>query len=483
MENINIKKTAISGLIWQMIEKIGVNGVQLLIYIILARLLEPKDFGIVALVSVFVSVSDLLVNSGLGTALVQSEKVDETDYSSVLYVSISIACILYVMLYLTAPLIAIYYGEPIIVLILRINALTIIFSAVNGVQRSILLREMKFKKIFLVNTTPILVSGVIGVLLAILGFGIYALVINSVLAGAFSTIVLWIILRWKPKRVFSKRRAMEFFSFSYKLLLANLLETGYKSLYPLVVGKAFNSTILGYYNYGRQIPTLIASSINASITSVVFPIYSRSQNNEIMLKLMVRQTISISNFVIFPIMAGLAAVAEPIVTIFLTDKWLPSVPYVQLFCIVLGLSHVQSINFQAISAIGRSDVFLRYEIIKKIIGITLLIITLPFGIVALVMGQVIVAVSSIIINFRPNRVWLNYNITEQLRDILPSLVLSIFMVGIIQVIRLLGFGALATLILQVAMGIVVYIVMAFLFRIKEFQSILEILKMYRIKLG
>jgi len=478
MDQINIKETAISGLIWQMVEKIGVNGVQLLIYVILARLLVPEDFGIVALVTAFVAVSDLLVNSGLGTALVQSKKVDETDYSSVFYVSFFLSCVLYIILFITAPLIAKFYDKPIIVGVLRMYAISIIFFAINGVQKSILLREMKFKKIFLVSTIPVLISGVISIVMAILGFGVYALVFNSVASGLFSTVVFWIIVRWKPRLVFSKNRLRELFAFSYKLLLANLLETGYKNLYPLVIGKAFNSTLLGYYNYGRQIPNLITSSINASITSVVFPIYSRSQSDKEKLKSMVRQSITLSNFVIFPIMAGLAAVAETLVTVVLTKKWLLSVPYIQLFCIVYGLHHLQNINFQAISATGRSGIFLRYEIIKKIIGVILLITTLPFGIVALVIGQVIAAVISVIINFRPNIIWLNYSVTEQLRDFLPYLLISILMFGGVRIISLLGFGALITLILQVIMGTIIYVAMALALKLKGFQSILEILKMY-----
>jgi len=478
MGQTNIKKTAVSGLIWQMIGRIGVNGVQFLIYVILARLLAPEDFGIIALATAFVAVSNLLVNSGLGTALVQSKRVDETDYSSVFYFSFFLSCVLYMILFTMAPLIARFYDKPIMVGVLRVYAISIIFFAINGVQRSILLREMKFKKIFLVSTIPVLISGVISIVMAILGFGIYALVFNSVASGLFSVVVFWIIVRWKPRLLFSRNRLRELFAFSYKLLLANFLEIGYKNLYPLVIGKAFNSTLLGYYNYGRQVPNFIASTINASITSVVFPIYSRSQSDKKKLKSMVRQSITLSNFVIFPIMAGLAAVAKALVIVILTEKWLPSVPHIQLFCIVYGLHHLQNINFQAISAIGRSDVFLRYEIIKKIIGITLLIFTLPFGIFALVIGQVIAAVISVIINFKPNIIWLNYSATEQIRDFLPYLIISVLMFGGVRIVSLLGVGALVMLILQVIVGIGIYVGMALLFKLKGVQSVLEILKMY-----
>lgn len=436
MNQINLKKTAIWGLAWQMLERVGVNGMQFIIYIILARLLAPKDFGILALITAFISITSLLVDSGLGTALIQKKDVDEDDYSSVLYTSLFLACVFYLILFLMAPLIADIYREPIIIPVLRTYSIAIIFFAINGVQKSILLREMKFKRIFIINTIPVLASGAISILMAYLGYGVYSLVFNSVSAGFFSTVLFWFVLGWKFKRSYSIEKVKGLFSFSYKLLLANLLDPGYRGLYTLVIGKVFSNTVLGYYNYGRQIPNFIVSSINSATTSVMFPIYSHTQSDMNKLKSVVRQSISVSNFVIFPTMTGLAAVSEPLVKLVLTDKWLPSVPFLQLFCIVYGLYHLQSINFQAISAIGRSDVFLRYELLKKMIGVVLLVITIPFGIIALTIGQVVLAIISIIINFRPNKKWLNYTVSEQLSDFIPSLLLSLFMFSVVWAIRL-----------------------------------------------
>jgi len=477
MNHSSIKQTVLSGLFWQMMETIAVNGVQVLIYLMLARLLIPEDFGVVALVVAFVTVSNLLVNSGLGTALIQSKQVDETDYSTVLYFSLFMSCALYLLIFITAPLVAAFYNKPVIVSVLRIYSISIILFAINGVQRSILLRELQFKKMFLVGAIPVFLAGTISIAMAILGFGVFAIVFNNVLLGLFGTIAFWIVMKWKPKLVFSINRLKELFTFSYKLLLANMIETAYASLYPLIIGKAFSTSLLGYYSNGSKIPNLVTSSINASITSVTFPIYSRSQDDKEKLKLMVRQSIIVSNFVIFPIMALLAAVAKPLVTLVLTEKWLPSVPYLQLFCVVYGLHHQHNINLQAISAIGRSDVFLRYQIIKKIIGITLLICTLPFGIIAIVIGQVLTAVISVIINMRPNVMWLNYSVTEQLIDFLPYLSISIIMFGGVHIISMLDFGALITLMLQTIAGVFLYISMAFAFKLKGLQSIIEIISL------
>ncbi len=474
----NVKKIAFSGFIWQMLNRIGASGVQFIIYLILARLLQPEDFGVIAIVSVFITISNTLVNSGLGTALVQKKIIDEIDYSSTLYVSFFMACVLYAIIFFAAPFIAIFYNQRILVGVLRLYAISIIFFAINGVQISILNREMKFRKIFIVSSIPIIISGIISLVMAYSGFGVYALVVNAVSSGLFSVIVFWIIEKWKPKRVFSRIRIKGLFSFSYKLLLASLLENAYKSVYPLVIGKVYNSSILGYYNYGRQIPNLITSTINASLASVAFPIYSRTQDDKLKLKSLVRYSITLSNFIIFPIMAGLSAIAKPLVILVLTEKWLPSVPYLQLFSIAFGLYHVQSINFHAISALGKSNIFLKYEIIKKIVGIILLVITIPFGIKAIVLGQVVLAIVSIVINFKPNIIWLGYSIKEQLNDIWPYLFVSAVMFFGIQVISLLELGMFVKVMVEVIGGGIIYVFIAFVLKLSGFKFFKEMLKIY-----
>ncbi len=473
-----IRKTAFSGLIWQFANRIGANGVQFLIFLILARLLQPKDFGIIAIVGVFINFSNILVNSGLGSALIQSKKIDETDLSSVFYTSLIMGIILYVIIYLIAPYIADYYHQPAIVGVLRVYAISILFFAINGVQRSILLRELKFKTISIAGIISVILSGIISIVMAVLDFGIYALVANSIALGLFSSVIFGVVLKWIPKRVFSTNRIKKLFSFGYRLTLASFIEDGYKSIYPLVIGKVFGSTSLGYYNYGRQVPNLVTSTINASVASVVFPLYSRNQDDRTKLKKMVRHTIMLDNFVIFPIMVGLAAVAEPLVNLVLTEKWLPIVPYLQLFCIVYGLYHIQSVNFQAIAAIGKSNIFLKYEIIKKIIGLILLIVTVPFGIKVIIYGQVVVAVASIVLNFKPNIVWLDYSIKEQLNDIWPYLLASGIMFVGIQAISLLELELIMKLFIEIIVGFSIYIIMALVLKLKGFKTFMDILKMY-----
>ena len=480
MDIVDIKKTAFSGVIWQLVNRIGTNGIQFLTYLILARLLQPQDFGIIAIVGVFINFSNLLVNSGLGTALVQSKKVDENDYSSILYVSIIIASIFYTIIFFAAPYIAEYYHQEEIVGVLRIYSISIIFFAINGVQTSNLLRKLEFKKIAIISSIPVVISGIISVLMAFAGFGVYALVANSISSGFISIVLFSIILKWIPKRVFSISRIKDLFSFSYKVLLGNLIEEAYKSIYPLIIGKVFSTKSLGFYNFGRQVPSLLTATINASVSSVAFPLYSRNQDDGYRLKTMVRQSMTLGNFLVFPLMAGIAAISEQLVPLIFTEKWIPGVPYLQLFCIIYGLSHLDTYNFHAISAIGKSGVFFKYQVIKKTIGVVLLLITLPYGIEVIMYGQVFFAILSIIINLKPNFVWLGYNIKEQLNDIWPYLLASLIMFAGIRLCRLIEINIFLKLIIEVIAGVSIYILMSLILKLNGFKTLIDTMKMYLI---
>jgi teichuronic acid exporter len=478
MDSEGIKEKAFFGLLWKSSETFLVSGTQTIIFLLLARLLMPADFGLVALVAAFIAISSVLIDSGLGTALIQTKNANQTDYSTVLFFSFLASCAFYLLIFMSAPFVAKFYEEPALVDVLRFYSISIIFAAINGVQKSILLRELKFRVIFFVSSVSVIVSGTISIGMALSGFGVYALVCNSILQGLFSTVAFFIVMKWLPKVSFSIVRLKELFKFSYKILLANLIETGYTSIFPLLIGKSFSSEALGYYNNGRQLPNLVASSVNASINSVVFPVFSRYQSDKVKLKSMVRKSIAVSNFVILPFMALLAATAKPLVLLILTEKWLPSVPYIQLFCVVYGLHHQHNICFQAISAIGRSDVFLKYQTIKKVIGIAFLAITLPFGIVAIVAGQIFTAVCSIAISVHPSRVWLNYSVDEQLVDFFPYILFVMVMFLGMHAVNFLEYGILMTIIAQLIIGGVLYIALGFIFRLSGLIYILETINMY-----
>tara|TARA_X000000950_G_C13915818_1_gene660961 strand:- start:2515 stop:3966 length:1452 start_codon:yes stop_codon:yes gene_type:complete len=478
MNNKSIEETAFFGMAWKTLETVFVNGIQAVIFLVLARLLMPEDFGVVALVGAFIAITNVFVSSGLGTALIQAEDASTEDFSTVLFFSLFIAVLFYCLFFYTAPIISSFYNEPIITNVLRFYALSIVFSAINGVQKSILLRNLEFKMMCIVSLVSVIASGAISISMALLGYGVYAIVFNSLLIGIFSTITFFYSMKWIPVISFLPKRLNQFFSFSYKLLLSNLIEVGYTNIFPLLIGKTYTSAQLGYYNNGKQLPSLAASTINASIASVTFSIYSRYQNNTEKLKAMVRRSIVTSNFIIFPLMAILAASAEPLVTLVLTEKWLPSVIYLQLFCIALGLHHQHNIGFQAISAIGRSDIFLKYQLIKKGIGIFVFLLTIKFGLVFIVLGQVLVAFISIFISLYPYKKYLNYKISEQLKDFYPYLFVTLIMFTASYPIIYLEINILLTILCQLIVAIFFYIFLAFSFKLEGLRYSYNIFKKY-----
>ena len=463
-------------MLWQAFSRIGSNGIQFLIYLILARLLQPNDFGIIAILSVFINFSNLFISSGLGIALVQSKEVSDLDYSSVLYLSIIIAFFLYAAIYVLSPVIASYYSQESITNVLRLYSISILFSAINGVQSSILFRNLEFKKISIISFIPLFISGLISVIIAILGYGIYSLVVYSLLNGLLNVIIFALYSRWLPKLQFSISRIKVLFSFSYKILLSNLIEEIYKSIYPLIFGKFFSTKILGFYNFGKQIPLLLTSTINATVTSVAYPLYSRKQDETDGLKKMLRKSITTANFVVFPLMIFISTLIYQLIPILFTEKWLPSLEYVPLFCVIYGLSHLDSYNFQAISAIGRSDVILKFQVVKKIIALFLLIITLSFGIKIVIYGQVFFSVLSLFINLKPNYKYLGYTYKEQLDDIWRYLFASLVMFLALWFVSLINLNLWFMFVLKILVGLLVYTYMAFKLKLVEVKILFSLIK-------
>ena len=474
----NIKSKTIFGIAWKTLENFLVNIVQAIIFLILARLLMPADFGVIAIMAALIGITNIFVNSGLGLALIQSEDIDEIDISSVLFFTMVIALVAYILLFLLSPAISEFFNEPVIESILRIYSISIIFSAINGVQKSILIRNLEFKKIFIITFFSTLTSGFISIAMAMNGYGVYALVFNSIFSGLLSTLFFAISMKWLPRLVFSIKRLIILFNYSYKLVFSNIIEVIYTNMFPLLIGKSIGTEILGYYNNGRQIPSLLASTINASISSVTFSVYSKYQNHRDKLRFITRETIIVSNFIILPIMAFIAALAEPIIVLILTDKWLPSVPFLQLFCIILGLHHQHNISLQAIAAIGRSDLFLKYQIFKKIIGILLLLVTFQFGIMYIVIGQLLASCIAIFLMIQPNKSILNYTIADQLIDFLPYLSITILMFFGVHIIGSLNLLFSISITLQVICGLCIYFGLAYILKLRGLNSFLKTLKTF-----
>lgn len=466
------KFKVLSSLLWKLLERVGVQGIQFIVMIVLARILLPDDFGLIVLVTVFISIAGILTQGGFNLALIQKKEVDEIDFSSVFYLNIFIASILYILLFFTAPYIASFFEQPQFKIILRILAITLLFNSFSAIQNTIISREFQFRKLFVSTLTASIISGIVGIAMAYTNYGIWALVGFQLINQILVTIILWFTIKWRPKLLLSFNRIKSLFSFGWKLLVSSLIDAIDHNIRSLLIGKLFNPAILGFYNRGEQFPSLIVNNINGSIQAVMFPTLSSHQDDRNRVKEMVRRSIVTSSFIIFPMMVGLAVIAEPLVKLLLTEKWLPVVPFIQIFCAGYALWPIHTANLQAINALGRSDVFLKLEIIKKLLGVFVLLVSIPFGVYALAISTVVGGVIASFINAYPNSKLLNYSIREQWNDISPSLLLSIIMGATIYMIHWLQLSLLLTILAQVFAGIVLYIGLAALFRLECFSYLL-----------
>jgi teichuronic acid exporter len=475
MANIYSKQKIISGFIWKLLERGGTQGIQFFIQLVLARLLLPEEYGIVALITIFIAISDIFIKKGFNFALIQKKEVDQLDYSSVFYISAVASVFLYTLLFFSAPLIAAFYSESKLIGVIRVLSLSLFFGPINSVQMAIVSREMQFKKFFFSSFIAILISGVIGIILAYLGYGVWALVGQQLLNSLITTVVLCINIRWRPLFQFSFNKTKELFDFGWKLMVTSSLDVIYGNIYGLVIGKAYSSEMLGYYNRGDQFPKLLITNINNSIFSVMLPVFSANQDDKLVLKKMVKRSIVTSAYLIFPIMTCLIVVAEPLVTVLLTEKWVPSVPFLQIMCVSYLFWPISTANQQVVIALGRSDMILKLELINKFIGVIVLFFSIPFGIKVLVLSNVLVSFLSAAINAIPNKKLLNYSYIEQWLDVMPSVLISAILGLIIYSIRIFQFSSGLTLILQVVFGIVIYVLLSVIFKVESFKYLVKML--------
>lgn len=477
----NVKAKVISSLFWRMLERIGTQGVQFIVQLILARLLLPEDYGVLAITTIFISIANVFIQTGFSTALVQKKEINEEYTSSMFYLMMIVATILYIILFFGAPIISKFYNEPIITPIIRILGISLFFGAISSVPSAILSRNMQFKKYFYSSILGIIFSGTVGIVLAYIGLGIWALVAQQLTNNLIIMIVLCLAVKWRPKLLFSFNKIKELFHYGWKILTASLIENIYNDIYGLIIGKVYDSEMLGYYNRGKQFPEVIVNNINGSISSVMLSALSNQQDNKDRLKNMVRRSIITSGFLIFPIVIGLAVIAEPLVKVLLTDKWINCVPFMQILCFTYAFYLIDTANLQAIKAIGRSDVYLKLEIIKKVIGCILLFISIPFGIKVMLLFQPIYAIISNLINAYPNKKFLNYSIKEQYKDILPSVFLAVIMGIVIYPLKYIINNVLMLLISQVLLGIIIYMIVAYILKFEALNYLINTIKEFKNK--
>lgn len=469
-------RSVLSNFLWRFAERCGAQLVTFVVSIVLARILMPEDYGTVALVTVFTTIMQVFVDSGLSTALIQKKDADDLDFSSVFFFNFGVCIVLYLMMFCGAPWIASFYEMPKLVPIVRVISLTIVISGVKGVQQAYVSRNMLFKRFFYATLGGTIFSAFLGIAMAYAGFGVWAIVAQQLSNTAIDTLILWITVKWRPKRVFSWKRLKGLLSFGWKLLCSALLDTVYNNLWSLIIGKVYSSTDLAYFNQGDKFPRLIVTNINTSIDSVLLPTMSKEQDNRDKVKNMTRRSIMVSCYLMAPLMIGLACCAENVVKLVLTEKWLPCVFYLRIFCIIYMVWPIHTANLNAINALGRSDLFLKLEIVKKIVGMVLLLSTMFISVEAMAYSLLVESFFGMIINSWPNRKLLGYRFVEQMKDIMPSIMLAFGMGAAVYLVGFVNLPTILTLTLQVACGAVVYIAGSVIIKIESFGYLLGILK-------
>ncbi len=469
-------ESPIQNIFWRFLERIGAQLVTFIVSIVLARLLDPTIYGTIALVTVFTAIMQVFVDSGLGNALIQKKNADDLDFSTVFYFNMVVCCLLYGVMYFAAPLIARFYENMELVPIIRVLSLTLVVSGLRNVQQAYVSRHMLFKKFFYSTIGGTIGAAVVGVGMAYAGYGVWALVGQQLFNTLVGTIILWFVVKWRPKWMFSFSRLKGLFSYGWKLLVSALIDTLYNDLRSLIIGKLYSEEDLAFYDKGKQFPNLIVTNINTSIDSVLLPAMSNEQDDSTRVKAMTRRAIRTSSYIMAPLMLGLAVCAEPIVRLLLTDKWLDCVLFLRIFCITYLFYPIHTANLNAIKAMGRSDMFLILEIIKKVVGLGLLVATMFYSVEAMAYSLLVSTLLSTIINAFPNKKLLNYSWFEQMKDILPNIGLALLMAVPVFFVGYLPLPTIVVLLIQVVTGAGIYVGGSMLFKVEMFQYLIDVIK-------
>ena len=463
-----------SNLIWRFMERGGSQLVSFIVSIVLARILEPVMYGTVSKVTVITAILLVFVDSGMANALIQKKEPDDLDFSSVFWFNMGFCLLLYTALFLLAPWIASFYKEPGLTPVVRVLGLTLVVAGLKNVQQAYVSKTLQFRRFFFATLGGTLFSAVLGITLAYRGFGVWALVAQQLSNVAVNTAILWFTVGWKPKRMFSLQRLGGLLSYGWKLLAASLIDAVYLKIYPLIIGVYYTNEDIAFYEKGMNWPNLLVENINTSMDSVMLPVLSAEQDRKERVRDMTQRAIKTGTYVIMPLMAGLVACAVPLVRLLMTEKWLPCVPYLQIFCIIYAFFPLHTANLNAIKAVGRSDTFLILEIIKRGLELVILLITMRHGVFTMAIGLLISELASQGINAWPNKKLLGYSYAAQLKDMAPAILLSLFMAACVYPVSLLGLSDLPTLLIQVPLGVAIYVLGSRLLKLDSFDYLLSV---------
>ena len=470
------RATVIKSFFWKFFERIGFQLMNFVVTIVLARLLLPEQYAAISLIMIFINICNVIIDGGLNTALVQKKDSDDVDFSTIFYISLVVAALLYLLLYFTAPGIAAFYDMPHLVPVIRVLGVNLFFYVFNSIQRAYVSKHMLFDKLFYGSISAVIVSGAIGIYLAYRGWGIWALVGQNLVSQVVGCLVLWFAIKWRPVLKFSVDRLKVLFDYGWKILGTNLITVLFVEIRKMCIGKLYTPSSLAYYEKGEHFPNLVMSNIFASVQSVMFPTFSKSQDDAASVKNIMRRSTKMLCFVIYPLMVGMIFAAEPIVRILLTEKWMPVADFIKIMSIANFFRPISIINWEAIKALGHSGITFKLEIVKKIIDVIILLVSISYGVYAIAWGMVLYNFICIFINLAPNVRLLGYRIREQLLDVMPSLLISLGMGAAIFGLKYVIEDDLLLILSQFFVGAVVYLFLSGIFKEESFMYLLDMVR-------
>lgn len=479
MQDKDLGKKIFSGMKWKAIERIFLQLINAVTPMVLARILLPEDFGIIAILTVFVSLANTFVNNGLGNSIIQKKDSDDLDCSTVFYTQFIIAVICYAVLFVCSPFIASLYGNEELSLMLRVMSLTIVIGSLGSIQITVMKKNMDFQKSFVIYGSATIAYGIVGIGLAYAGYGSWSLVWAGIANSVVLQLAAMLMIKWKPLWQFSFFRLKSLFSYSWKLTVGWLIGTLHQDLYVLVIGKRFSSATLGYYNRAGSFPQIITKTVTEVVDGVMFPAMSQMQDDRDKLRTITKTLLSMNSYILFPIFMGLASVAENLVKLILTEKWLPSVPMMQIMCITYALNSINNSNMQVFNSMGRSDIFMKFELIKRSISMVLLVAMSFVSIYAVIIVLLVMAILSNMMNAYQNNKLLGIGYAQQLKCLLPAFLCSVVMYGAVAVVSILSVKPHIALMLQIIIGVATYLITSYIFKLESFLYLLKYIKTFK----
>lgn len=478
-----MSKSIKKGLFWKLMERGFTQGMLLVLTIILARLMSPKEFGTLTLLMVFINLMQVFLDSGMGSALIQKKHVTDVEYSTVFYFNLSVCIVLYIFMYFFAPVVASFYKEPAYTSYIRVLSIIILISGLRNIQNSKASIDMDFKRLFISAFLGVVISGAVGIVMAYRGFGIWALIAQNVINALVATIVLWLIDKWLPVRGFSFEALKELWEYGWKIFLASLISSIYDNISVLIIGKKYTREDLAYYDQGKKYPQVIISNINASVDGVIFPAMSKKQDDTEELARLTKKSIVNVEYILMPVLAMLAVCSVRLVRVLLTDKWLPCVPYVLIFCFFYLLYPFNTANTNVLKAVGKSSAVLKLEMIKRGLGIVLLLLTMPFGVFAIAVGIVVGGVINWIMSGMAIKPIINYSLFEEIKWTLPNLIMTAIMtIGAYACGYIPLENDIIVLVIQIVVALIIYITLSVVTKDETFVMLINTVKSMRKKL-